>query len=139
MLNIFSTRRFYHRFAGPPSPNLEALKEAIISKLHPICFRIKNDSNYATYVHDEHFYGIICSPLFEDKSYAEINQMVQDIIGPLGLKGKVTFNCQPPSRFHVCFTCNLLFMAETRKTPSRPMDSAWLISCKSQELHYHEV
>ncbi|EKX72959.1 conserved hypothetical protein [Theileria equi strain WA] len=100
-MSIFLSRLLYHhKYAAPPGPKLEALRSAIISKLQPICFYVKNDPNYATYVHDEHFYGILCSPMFEGKSYAEINQMIEKILEPLELKGRVRLNCQPPSRYH---------------------------------------
>ncbi|EDO07128.1 uncharacterized protein BBOV_IV007740 [Babesia bovis T2Bo] len=90
----------HHKYAAPSTPNLDAITAAINAKLQPICFHIKNDPNYSTYVYDQHFYGILCSPLFEGKSYKEINAMVEQILEPLGLKGCVRLNCQPPSRFH---------------------------------------
>lgn len=51
-LNLFKR---HHKYAAPPGPKLQSLKEAITSKLNPICFYVKNDPNYSTYVYDEHF------------------------------------------------------------------------------------
>ncbi|CDR97543.1 hypothetical protein, conserved [Babesia bigemina] len=89
----------HHKYAAPSTPKLDALRSAISAKLQPIYFHIKNDPNYGTYVYDEHFYGVLCSPLFEGKTYTEINAMVDQILEPLGLKAAVRLNCQPPSRF----------------------------------------
>ncbi|KAK1441950.1 hypothetical protein BgAZ_502820 [Babesia gibsoni] len=103
---------FHHKYAAPSSPKLDAMRAAITAKLQPICFQVKNDPDYSTYVYDEHFYGILCSPLFEGKTYTEINAMVDEILEPLGLKGAVKLNCQPPSKFfklrnHVRWRWNL--------------------------------
>ncbi|GBE62378.1 hypothetical protein, conserved [Babesia ovata] len=73
----------HHKYAAPSTPKLDALRSAISAKLQPICFHVKNDPNYGTYVYDEHFYGILCSPLFEGKTYTEINAMVDQILEPL--------------------------------------------------------
>nr|PVC49762.1 hypothetical protein MACL_00002782 [Theileria orientalis] len=98
---MFVTRGLiHHKYAAPHGPKLQALKEAITSKLNPICFYVKNDPNYSTYVQDEHFYGILCSPLFEGKTYSEMNEMVNGVLEPLNLKGRVRLNCQPPSRYN---------------------------------------
>ncbi|UVC49731.1 hypothetical protein MACK_003841 [Theileria orientalis] len=98
---MFVTRRlFHHKYAAPQGPKLQSLKDAITSKLNPICFYVKNDPNYSTYVQDEHFYGILCSPLFEGKTYSEMNEIVNGILEPLNLKGRVRLNCQPPSRYN---------------------------------------
>ncbi|BAM41297.1 conserved hypothetical protein [Theileria orientalis strain Shintoku] len=81
---MFVTRGLiHHKYAAPHGPKLQALKEAITSKLNPICFYVKNDPNYSTYVQDEHFYGILCSPLFEGKTYSEMNEMVNGVLEPL--------------------------------------------------------
>uniref|UniRef100_A0A3B0MTB2 Uncharacterized protein n=1 Tax=Theileria annulata TaxID=5874 RepID=A0A3B0MTB2_THEAN len=71
---FLSLFRKHHKYTAPPGPKLQSLKEAITSKLNPICFYVKNDPNYSTYVHDEHFY--------------------------VKLKGRVHLNCQPPSRYN---------------------------------------
>lgn len=92
-------RRFAHKFAAPECPNLLRLRSAIEQNLNPICFYIKNDYAMGHHVYDQHFYGILCSPLFEGKTYGQINAMVDSVLKPIGLKGRVKLHCQPPSRF----------------------------------------
>lgn len=92
-------RRFAHKFAAPECPNLLRLRSAIEQNLHPICFYVKNDYAMGHHVYDQHFYGILCSPFFEGKTYVQINAMVDRVLEPIGLKGRVKLYCQPPSRF----------------------------------------
>ncbi|CDJ43020.1 hypothetical protein, conserved [Eimeria tenella] len=91
--------RFAHKFAAPECPNLLKLRKAIEQNFKPICFYVKNDYAMGHHVYDQHFYGILCSPLFEGKSYKQINAMVDRVLEPLGLGGRVKLHCQPPSRF----------------------------------------
>eukprot|EP00916_Digyalum_oweni_P015346 GHVL01025105.1.p1 GENE.GHVL01025105.1~~GHVL01025105.1.p1 ORF type:complete len:145 (+),score=4.69 GHVL01025105.1:51-437(+) len=100
--NSLSGLRFAHRRAVPAAPNLEALRKIVHQKLRPIHFEIKFDFEYGTFPRDfdHHFKGILCSPLFEGKSYEEINKLVDDTLDEIGLKGFVRLHCQPPSRYH---------------------------------------
>ncbi|CDJ68261.1 hypothetical protein, conserved [Eimeria necatrix] len=91
--------RFAHKFAAPECPNLLKLRKAIEQNFKPVCFYVKNDYAMGHHVYDQHFYGILCSPLFEGKSYRQINAMVDRVLEPLGLGGRVKLHCQPPSRF----------------------------------------
>lgn len=92
-------KRLAHKFAAPECPNLLKLRAAVEQNLQPICFYVKNDYAMGHHVYDQHFYGILCSPLFEGKTYAQINAMVDRLLEPIGLKGRVKLHCQPPSRF----------------------------------------
>eukprot|EP00931_Biecheleriopsis_adriatica_P098908 TRINITY_DN73094_c0_g1_i1.p1 TRINITY_DN73094_c0_g1~~TRINITY_DN73094_c0_g1_i1.p1 ORF type:complete len:148 (+),score=25.42 TRINITY_DN73094_c0_g1_i1:30-473(+) len=93
--------RSAHKFACPPSPNLEALRKILTERLVPVHFFIRNNLTFTNYVWDKHFIGIICSPKFEGKTHKEINQMVDDICDEVGMKGRVRLMAQPPSRWHM--------------------------------------
>ncbi|KAL8424588.1 hypothetical protein Efla_003704 [Eimeria flavescens] len=92
-------KRLAHKFAAPECPNLLKLRMAIEQNFQPICFYVKNDYAMGHHVYDQHFYGILCSPVFEGKTYGQINAMVDRVLEPIGLKGRVKLHCQPPSRF----------------------------------------
>ncbi|PHJ21750.1 hypothetical protein CSUI_004402 [Cystoisospora suis] len=90
--------RSAHKFAAPPCPNLLLLRRTLQERFHPILFHIKNDTTMGNYVYDQHFKGILCSPLFEGKSYKEINAMVGRVLEDIGMnKSRVKLHCQPPS------------------------------------------
>ncbi|SBT80757.1 conserved Plasmodium protein, unknown function [Plasmodium malariae] len=97
--NLIS-KKYAHKFASPDCPNLMNIKKVIYEKLKPICFHIKQDYTMGHHVHDMHFYGILCSPLFENKSYKEMNSMVEKLMSEINLAGRVKLHCQPPSRFN---------------------------------------
>ncbi|PFH35197.1 hypothetical protein BESB_060840 [Besnoitia besnoiti] len=96
-----SAVRSAHKFAAPPCPNLLLLRKSIHQRLQPILFFLKNDTTMGNYVYDQHFKGVLCSPLFEGKSYKEINAMVDRVLEDIGLSGRVKLYCQPPSLMHV--------------------------------------
>nr|CEL68982.1 TPA: hypothetical protein BN1204_047090 [Neospora caninum Liverpool] len=92
--------RFAHKFAAPPCPNLLLLRKNIHQRLQPILFFLKNDTTMGNYVYDQHFKGVLCSPLFEGKSYKEIYAMVDRVLEDIGLSGRVKLYCEPPSLLH---------------------------------------
>uniref|UniRef100_UPI00389B3A8B mL179 n=1 Tax=Toxoplasma gondii TaxID=5811 RepID=UPI00389B3A8B len=89
-----------HKFAAPPCPNLLLLRKTIHQRLQPILFFLKNDVTMGNYVYDQHFKGVLCSPLFEGKSYKEIYAMVDRVLEDIGLSGRVKLYCEPPSLLH---------------------------------------
>eukprot|EP00389_Voromonas_pontica_P001464 GDKH01002187.1.p1 GENE.GDKH01002187.1~~GDKH01002187.1.p1 ORF type:complete len:137 (-),score=18.23 GDKH01002187.1:94-504(-) len=93
------TSRFAHKFAAPPCPNLNKLRSMVWTKFYPIHFELQNDYNYGTHIYDTHFKGILCSPKFEGKTYAEMNRMFNEECFKVGLKKRVKMHCEPPSRF----------------------------------------
>mmetsp|Transcript_65577 Transcript_65577/g.125079 ORF Transcript_65577/g.125079 Transcript_65577/m.125079 type:complete len:170 (-) Transcript_65577:65-574(-) len=93
--------RGYYRFARPPGPNADKLRQIITERLTPVCFYLKNDLAYANWVYDMHFMGILCSPKFEGKTFKEINAMVNACAAEAGMEGRVRMICQPPSRWHM--------------------------------------
>ncbi|KFG60835.1 hypothetical protein TGRUB_225720 [Toxoplasma gondii RUB] len=92
--------RAAHKFAAPPCPNLLLLRKTIHQRLQPILFFLKNDVTMGNYVYDQHFKGVLCSPLFEGKSYKEIYAMVDRVLEDIGLSGRVKLYCEPPSLLH---------------------------------------
>eukprot|EP00388_Colpodella_angusta_P001180 GDKJ01003890.1.p1 GENE.GDKJ01003890.1~~GDKJ01003890.1.p1 ORF type:complete len:123 (-),score=18.68 GDKJ01003890.1:55-423(-) len=95
----FNTARFAHSFAAGPSPNLEKLRAAVHQHLSPIAFDVQNDYTFGNHVYDRHFKGYLCSPLFEGKTYPEINEMVENVLKGIEMEGSCKFHCQPPSRW----------------------------------------
>ena len=91
---------FAHKWAAPPSPNMEAIKRAVAAHLSPIYFAMRNDVAAGPWNTDQNFYGLICSPKFEGKSYPEMIGMVDDVLKPLGMQGKCRFSLEPPSRWN---------------------------------------
>ncbi|CAK9064549.1 Hypothetical protein SCF082_LOCUS33211 [Durusdinium trenchii] len=94
--------RYSHKFATPPSPNLEKLRQIYTVKLVPLHFYLRNNLHVGSgYIWDEFFIGIMCSPKFEGKTHKEMNQMVEDLAAEVGMSGRVRMICQPPSRWHM--------------------------------------
>mmetsp|Transcript_24640 Transcript_24640/g.43938 ORF Transcript_24640/g.43938 Transcript_24640/m.43938 type:complete len:145 (-) Transcript_24640:18-452(-) len=96
-----SSSRSYYKFAKPPSPNLDALRQLLTERLVPVHFFLRNNLTFTNFVWDKHFIGIMCSPKFEGKSHKEINAMVDDIADEVGMRGQVRIVCQPPSKWHM--------------------------------------
>ena len=94
--------RFAHKFAAPPSPNLNRIQQAVYKTLKPIQFNIKNNAQMGSHLYDEWFVGVICSPRFEGKSFNQINLMVANTMKLAGVDPiRCRFRCQPPSRHHM--------------------------------------
>mmetsp|Transcript_61751 Transcript_61751/g.170785 ORF Transcript_61751/g.170785 Transcript_61751/m.170785 type:complete len:191 (-) Transcript_61751:140-712(-) len=93
--------RAYHKFAKPPSPNLDNIRRVISEKLTPIYFYARNNLIFTNWVWDMHFVGVICSPKFEGKTHKEMNAMVEECCEAVGMKGRVKLICHPPSRWHM--------------------------------------
>eukprot|EP00434_Breviolum_minutum_P006883 symbB.v1.2.006074.t1/scaffold332.1/size322744/9 len=93
--------RWSHKFATPPSPNLEKLRQILTVRLVPVHFFLRNNITFQTHVWDQHFIGIMCSPKFEGKTHKEINRMVEELCEEVGMGGRVRILCQPPSRWHM--------------------------------------
>mmetsp|Transcript_7324 Transcript_7324/g.14319 ORF Transcript_7324/g.14319 Transcript_7324/m.14319 type:complete len:178 (+) Transcript_7324:233-766(+) len=92
------TRRA-HKKAAPPCPNLENIRRIVHQKLQPIEFRLKNNYPAAGWHYDILFKGLLCSPLFEGKTYGEMKDMVDQAMTEIGMKGRVYLHCEPPSRY----------------------------------------
>ncbi|CEM05421.1 unnamed protein product [Vitrella brassicaformis CCMP3155] len=93
--------RHAHKFAAGPTPNLDTIKRTVYQKMQPVHFAIKNDYTVGNYVYDKHFYGLLCSPLFEGKSYKEMHELVQRELEAAGIeRGRVFLHCEPPSRWN---------------------------------------
>jgi stress-induced morphogen len=95
---------FAHKWAAPPSPNMDAIKKSVNTHLSPVYFSIRNDVAAGPWNTDQNFYGLICSPKFEGKSYEQMYAMLQELIEPLGLNGRCRFSLEPPSRWNVCLS-----------------------------------
>ena len=95
--------RLAHKWASPPSPNMDALKLAIHEQLSPIYFTIRNDISAGPWNTDQNFYGLICSPKFEGKDYQEMYRIVEEVLISLGMNGRCRFSLEPPSRWNVRF------------------------------------
>eukprot|EP00929_Paragymnodinium_shiwhaense_P039175 TRINITY_DN20600_c0_g1_i1.p1 TRINITY_DN20600_c0_g1~~TRINITY_DN20600_c0_g1_i1.p1 ORF type:complete len:195 (-),score=30.28 TRINITY_DN20600_c0_g1_i1:282-809(-) len=94
--------RDFRKFACPPKPNLDALRKVIMVRLTPVYFYLKNDPKFnPTVLWDAHFKGICCSPKFEGKSFKEINAMVEECAEEVGMGGRISMFCQPPSKWHL--------------------------------------
>lgn len=102
MFTLSTIRNFAHKWAPPPSPNMDAIKKAINMQLSPIYFAMRNDISSGPWNTDENFYGLICSPKFEGKQYFEMHKMVDDVLMSLGMVGRCKFSVEPPSRWNVC-------------------------------------
>ena len=98
-----SISRFAHKWAAPPSPNLVSIKQAIQENLNPIYFTVRNDIATGPWNSDQNFYGLLCSPKFEGKDYAEMYAMLNVVLEPLGMSGRCRFSLEPPSRWNVCY------------------------------------
>ena len=92
-------KRFAHSFVKPSTPNMDAIKRALIERLSPIYFQCRQDIWKGAWVNDQFFYGAICSPAFEGKGYYQMQAMVDDILDPLGMKDRCRFFLNPPSRW----------------------------------------
>ena len=103
-----SISRFAHKWASPPSPNLTSIQNAIQAELKPIFFAIRNDIATGPWNSDQNFYGLLCSPKFEGKEYAEMYRMVDDVLAPLGMSGRCRLSLEPPSRWNVCYLLDAL-------------------------------
>ena len=99
MIGVRLQVRRAHSFVKPDTPNMDAVKKAIIENLSPIYFQCRQDIWKGAWVNDMHFYGAICSPAFEGKAYYEMKAMVETILIPLGLKDRCSFFLNPPSRW----------------------------------------
>ena len=96
-----SVRRWAHKWASPPSPNMESIKQAVNQNLSPIYFTIRNDVSAGPWNTDQNFYGLLCSPKFEGKDYNEMHSMLEEILRPIGMAGRCRFSLEPPSRWNV--------------------------------------
>merc|ERR1711939_1069650 len=96
-----SSVRFAHKFAKPPSPNLDNLRCVLTERLTPVQFYLINDTpKFTNWVWDQHFKGICLSPKFEGKSTKQMLEMVEACCREVGMEGRVHLICQPPSRWH---------------------------------------
>lgn len=89
-----------HKWAAPPSPNMQAVKRAVTEQLSPIYFAMRNDMSCGPWNTDKNFYGLICSPKFEGRTYPEMLFMVDAVLKPLGMSGYCRFSLEPPSRWN---------------------------------------
>lgn len=94
-----STISYAHKWAPPPNPAMNELKRALNDGLSPLYINLRSDVAAGPWNTDKNFYGIICSPLFEGKSRAEMWQMVNKIVGDLGVNENCRFSLEPPSRW----------------------------------------
>ena len=94
--------RSAHKWAAPPSPNMESIKHAVNQNLSPIYFSIRNDISAGPWNTDQNFYGILCSPKFEGKDYKEMYSLLNEALKPIGMSGRCRFSLEPPSRWNVC-------------------------------------
>jgi hypothetical protein len=78
---------------------MDAVKKAVINQLSPIYFQCRQDIWKGAYINDQYFYGAICSPAFEGKTYWQMREMVESLLDPLGMKGRCRFFLNPPSRW----------------------------------------
>lgn len=95
----FQQKRFAHRFPKGATPNLDKLQECVYTKFRPIHFMVKNDMDMGPYLYDQHFTGILCSPLFEGKTPAQTYRMWERAMKDIGLKGRTRFTLRPPSQW----------------------------------------
>eukprot|EP00922_Rhytidocystis_sp_ex-Travisia-forbesii_P014118 GHVS01021089.1.p1 GENE.GHVS01021089.1~~GHVS01021089.1.p1 ORF type:complete len:181 (-),score=14.59 GHVS01021089.1:71-613(-) len=93
------SRRYAHKYAPPYCPNLTNIRKIVHNRLQPIHFTLKNDPAFGFHIWDMHFRGLLCSPLFEGKTYEEMNEMVRKALTPIGMSNRVRLTCQPPSLF----------------------------------------
>eukprot|EP00922_Rhytidocystis_sp_ex-Travisia-forbesii_P022137 GHVS01032414.1.p1 GENE.GHVS01032414.1~~GHVS01032414.1.p1 ORF type:complete len:195 (-),score=32.41 GHVS01032414.1:786-1370(-) len=93
------SRRYAHKYAPPYCPNLINIRKMVNQRLQPIYFTLKNDPAFGFHIWDMHFRGLLCSPLFEGKTYDEMNEMVRKALTPIGMTNRVRLTCQPPSLF----------------------------------------
>jgi hypothetical protein len=88
-----------HKWASPPSPNMEAIKRAVFDGLSPIYFTIRGEQAAGPWNTDQNFYGIICSSKFEGKTRSEMRAMMSNLLAPLNMDDRCRFSLEPPSRW----------------------------------------
>ncbi|EER05536.1 hypothetical protein Pmar_PMAR011564 [Perkinsus marinus ATCC 50983] len=89
--------RHYHKFVRPEAPNQDNLKKTITRELQPIAFEMQNDKNAGNYLYDKHYWGYICSPKFEGKTYKEMKDMLKDLLERCEMgEGRCRFKLEPP-------------------------------------------
>lgn len=63
---------------------------------------MQNDKNAGNYLYDKHYWGYICSPKFEGKTYKEMKDMLKDLLERCEMgEGRCRFKLEPPSRWEV--------------------------------------
>merc|ERR1712203_813175 len=90
-------KRHVHKFAKGPTPNLNVLRRMFYAKFRPVHFMLKNDLEMGPYLYDQYFRVILCSPVFEGMTPAQMYQMVDQELDKIKLKGRVRVLCRPPS------------------------------------------
>ncbi|KAF4658623.1 hypothetical protein FOL46_006888 [Perkinsus olseni] len=69
-------------------------------ELQPIAFEMQNDKNAGNYLYDKHYWGYICSPKFEGKTYKEMKEMLAELLEKCDMtEGRCRFKLEPPSRW----------------------------------------
>jgi stress-induced morphogen len=91
--------RLAHKWASPPNPVLQQLKKVLTENLAPVYLNVRNDVVAGPWNTDKNFYGIICSPKFEEKSRKEMHEMVDTILKGIGMEQNCRFSLEPPSRW----------------------------------------
>mmetsp|Transcript_20827 Transcript_20827/g.17777 ORF Transcript_20827/g.17777 Transcript_20827/m.17777 type:complete len:115 (+) Transcript_20827:3-347(+) len=99
-MRLASSTRCYHKFVRPEAPNQDNLKKIITKELQPIAFEMQNDKNAGNYLYDKHYWGYICSPKFEGKTYKEMKEMLKELLDKCDMgEGRCRFKLEPPSRW----------------------------------------
>ena len=101
MMPFHVPQRLAHKWASPPSPNMNSIKEVITRTFSPIYFTIRSEVSSGPWNTDNNFYGLLCSAKFEGKLYSDMHKMVNDALNSVGMEGRCRFSVEPPSRWNV--------------------------------------